>query len=183
MMSKITGQDVPESIDLLITTFSCAIRWVMIYRIPPSKANKLTKTLVMKEFKPYLGHLAAQSVTLLFTGNFNINWTDSSNCEFIKFRRILSSYNLCQYVTVPTHDNGHCIDYIICRNDFLSNVLASDNISDHYPLHASITFCRPHKECKQIVYIDLFRVPARMVVRRPAPINQLFNDESIAVQI
>ena len=32
------------------------------------------------------------------------------------------------------------------------------------------------------VYI-LFRVPARMVVRRPAPINQLFNDESIAVQI
>ena len=30
---------------------------------------------------------------------------------------------------------------------------------------------------------ELFRVPARMVVRRPAPINQLFNDESIAVQI
>ena len=28
-----------------------------------------------------------------------------------------------------------------------------------------------------------FRVPARMVVRRPAPINKLFNDESIAVQI
>ena len=29
----------------------------------------------------------------------------------------------------------------------------------------------------------LFRVPARMVVHRPTPINQLFNDESIAVQI
>ena len=29
----------------------------------------------------------------------------------------------------------------------------------------------------------LFRVPARMVVRRPAPINQLFNDEYIAVHI
>ena len=29
----------------------------------------------------------------------------------------------------------------------------------------------------------LFMVPARMVVRRPAPINQRFNDESIAVQI
>ena len=29
----------------------------------------------------------------------------------------------------------------------------------------------------------LFRVPARMFVRRPAPINQLFNDESIAVHI
>ena len=34
-----------------------------------------------------------------------------------------------------------------------------------------------------LVDIKLFRVPARMVVRRPAPINQLFNDESIAVQI
>ena len=77
-----------ESIELLITTFSCAIRWVVIYRIPPSKANKLTKTLFMKEFKPYLEHLAAQSGILLFTGDFNINWTDYSNCELIKFRRI-----------------------------------------------------------------------------------------------
>ena len=26
-------------IELLITTFSCVIHWVVIYRIPPSKAN------------------------------------------------------------------------------------------------------------------------------------------------
>ena len=70
----------------------------------------------------------------------------------------LSSYNLCQYVTVPTHDNGHCIDYIIWRNDFVSNVLASDNISDHYALHASITCSRPHKECKQIVYRQINKI-------------------------
>ena len=38
-------------------------------------------------------------------------------------------------------------------------------------------------EFSYIHYVLLFRVPARMVVRRPAPINQLFNDESIAVQI
>ena len=38
------------------------------------------------------------------------------------------------------------------------------------------------KRSQQIATM-LFRVPARMVVRRPAPINQLFNDESIAVQI
>ena len=37
-----------ESIALLITTFSCTIRWVVIYRIPPSKENKLTKTHFMK---------------------------------------------------------------------------------------------------------------------------------------
>ena len=108
-----------ESIELLITTFSCAIRWVVIYRIPPSKANKLAKTLFMIEFKPYLEHLAAQSWILLFTGDFNINWTDSSNCELTKFRRILSSYNFCQYVTIPNHDNDHYINYIICRNDFI----------------------------------------------------------------
>ena len=28
-----------------------------------------------------------------------------------------------------------------------------------------------------------YRPPARMTVRMPTPINQLFNDESIAVQI
>ena len=83
-----------------------------------------------------LEHLEAQCVILLFTGDLNINWTDSSNCELVKFRRILSSYNLCQYVTVPTHDN--CIDYCICRNNLVSNVLASHNISGCYALNASI---------------------------------------------
>ena len=105
-----------QSIELLITTFSCAIRWELVIDImPPSEANKLTKTLFMKDFKPYLEHLAAQSGILLFTGDFNINWTDSSNYERNQFSRLLSSYNLCQYVTVPTHDNDndHCIDYII----------------------------------------------------------------------
>ena len=125
-----------ELIELLITTFSCAIPWVVIYRIPPSKANKCTKTPFMKEFQLHLEHLAVQSGLLLFTGDFNKNWTDSSNGELIKFHIILSSYNLCQYVTVPTYDNGHCIYYIICKNVF--NVLASDNISDHYALHASL---------------------------------------------
>ena len=32
-------------------------------------------------------------------------------------------------------------------------------------------------------HIFLFRAPARMAVRTPAPINQLFNDETIAVHI
>ena len=137
-----------ESIELLITTFSCSIRWIVIYRIPPSKANKLTKTLFMKEFNSYPEHLAAQSGILLFTGDSNINWTNSSNCELIKFRRILSSNNLCQYATVPTHDSDHCIDYIICRNDFIFNVLVSDNIFDHYAFHASITCSRPTKNVK-----------------------------------
>ena len=77
---------------------------------------------------------------------------------------LLNSVEFClpiicaNIVTVPTHDNGHCIDYIICRNDFVSNVLASDNISDHYALHASITCSRPHKECKQIVYRQINKI-------------------------
>ena len=45
------------------------------------------------------------------------------------------------------------------------------------PVHTSKASFPPDR------WIMLFRVPARMVVRRPAPINQLFNDESIAVQI
>ena len=166
-----------ESIEFLITTFSCAIRWVMIYKIPPSKANKLTKALFINEFKPYLEHLPAQSGILLFTCDFYINWTDSTNCELIKFRRILSSYNLCQYVTEHTHDNGYCIDYIICKNDL--NVLASDNISDHYALHASITCSRPHKECKQIVYRQINKTNHDSLYNDLTAIDFDFNETNI----
>ena len=168
-----------ESIELLITTFSCAICWVEICRIPTSKASKLTKTLFMKEFKPYLEHLATQSKIFFFTKDFIINWTDSSNCDLIKFHKILSSYNLYQYITVSTHDDGHCIDYIISRNYFIFNVLTSDNISDHYTLHASITCSHPHKECKQIVYRQINKINHDLLYNDLTEIDFHFNETDI----
>ena len=120
---------------------------------------------------------------LVLSGNFNINWTDSSNCELNKFRRILSSYNLCQHLNVPNHDDDYCIYYIICRNEFVSNVLAFDNISDHYALHASITCSRPHKECTQIVYRQINKMNHDSVYNDLTEIAVDFNETDIDIAV
>ena len=86
---------------------------------------------------------------------------------------------MCQYVTVPTHDNGHCIDCLICRNDFIFNDLASDNISDHYALHASITCSRTHKECKQIVYRQFNKINYDSLYNDLMEIDFDFNETAI----
>ena len=74
-------------------------------------------------------------------GDFNINWIDSgkSNCELVKFRRLLNSYILEQFIDVPTHDSDHLIDYIISSADFVTNVTVSDRMSDHYALHCMLS--------------------------------------------
>ena len=41
---------------------------------------------------------------------------------------------------------------------YFINVLASDNLSDHYALHASITCSRPYRECKQIIYRHIYNI-------------------------
>ena len=54
---------------------------------------------------------------------------------------------------MPICDCTHsCIDYIIYKNNFIFNILVSDNMTDHYAFHASITCSRHHKEYKQILY-------------------------------
>ena len=148
-----------ESIELLITAISHTIRLVVIY-MPPSKANKLCKTTFITEFKSYLEHLRSLSGTLLIAGDFNINWIDSgkSNCELVKFRRLLNSYRLEQFIDVPTHDSDHLIDYIIRSADFVTNVTVSDLMSDHYALHCMLSCSRPHKDNKLVYYRQLHKI-------------------------
>ena len=149
-----------ETIELLITAISHTIRLVVIYRMPPSKANKLCKTTFITEFKSYLEHLRSLSGTLLIAGDFNINWIDSgkSNCELVKFRRLLNSYRLEQFIDVPTHDSDHLIDYITSSADFVTNVTVSDRMSDHYALHCMLSCSRPHKDNKLVYYRQLHKI-------------------------
>ena len=100
-------------------------------------------------------------------------------CNHVEKTCIYSLFIYCVqllfvYLIVDFYCNYHCI--II---DYFANIgsdLASNICADEY-----------NEMYKQYLFMQsqctMFRVPARMVVRRPAPINQLFNDESIAVHI
>ena len=134
------------------------IRLVVIYRMLPSKANKLCKITFITEFKSYLEHLKSLSGTLLIAGDFNINWIDSgkSNCE-LKFRRLLNSYRHEQFINVSTHNSDNLIDYIISSADFVTNVIVSDRMSDHYALHCMLSCSHLHKVNKLVYYRQLHK--------------------------
>ena len=72
------------------------------------------------------------------------------------------------------------------RCQFKILLLAFKSLNGYAPeyLCDMLNVYMPNRSLWSTAFTSLvFRVPARMVVRRPAPINQLFNDESIAVQI
>ena len=96
--------------------------------------------------------MAASSDRLLICGDFNINWLDTSDNICKKLLNTLESYNLHQHVTNSIHKSGHLLDYIISDNQLVSSVLASDFISDHCALHATIACTRDHPSRKKITY-------------------------------
>ena len=70
-----------ESMEMIITIVSISIRLVVIYRMPPSKKNKLKRGTFVTEFSDYLEKLSCLRGNLIIVGDFNINWLDTSDSE------------------------------------------------------------------------------------------------------
>ena len=149
-----------ESMEMVITIVSICIRLVVIYRMPPSKKNKLKRGTFITEFSDYVEKLSCLSGNLIIVGDFNINWLDNSDSERRSLLHILETFGLFQHIDLPTYQNGHLLDYIITReaSDFAHSFMVSDKISDHMALHASLTCQRPHPERKEIYVRALRRI-------------------------
>ena len=69
---------------------------------------------------------------LLLTGDFNLHTDTSSHCTKV-FHDILSSFDLQQLVSFPTHSHGHTLDLLIASSACtFRSVFQSDHISDHF---------------------------------------------------
>ena len=137
-----------ESMEMIITIVSISIRLVVIYRMPPSKKNKLKRGTFVTEFSDYLEKLSCLRGNLIIVGDFNINWLDTSDSERRNLFNILETFGLVQRIELPTYQNGNLLHYIITRqsNDIASDFMVSDKISDHMALHASLS-CQRKKNC------------------------------------
>ena len=81
-------------------------------------------------------------------GDFNIDWLDVDGNERKRFYTLLETFGLVQRIDIPTYENGHLLDYIITResDNFVSEFIVFDKISNHMALHVSITCQRTHSE-------------------------------------
>ena len=149
-----------ESMEIIITIVSISIRLIVIYRMPPSKQNKIKRSTFITEFSEYVEKLSCLSCKLIIVGDFNIDWLDVNDNERKQFYTLLETFGLVQQIDMPTYENGHLLDYIITResSNFASEFIVSDKISDHMALHASLTCQRTHPERKKIFVRSLKRI-------------------------
>ena len=91
-----------ESMNMIITIVSISMRLVVIYRMPPSKNNKLKRRTFVTEFSDYLEKLPCLRGNLIIDGNFNINWLENNDSERRNLFHILETFGLVQRIDFQT---------------------------------------------------------------------------------
>ena len=119
---------------------------VVIVCRPPS----LPTALFFQEFATICEQYAVTR-SLIMVGDFNFHMDNSSDFNARKLASLLESMDLHQYVTGPTHQNGHTLDLLIPRVSdnivLASSVATADFISDHCAIvcHLQVPTPKPTK--------------------------------------
>ena len=124
-----------EYIETMIKSGEEAVRLIAIYCPLPSKKNKLTSTLFLKEFAEFVEIQTVTTGKLIMAGDFNIHLDNPKDSFVSNFCDIIQSANLLQHVKGSTHKRGHTLDLIITRSieNTIQDVCVNDStISDHY---------------------------------------------------
>lgn len=137
-----------EYLDLSISlSDNSSLRFVTVYRHPPSKRNKLTPQMFFDEFS----HLLEIS-------------TDFNSRDAARFLDLLESAGLEQRVVGATHKRGHTLDLVIVRqNDTLLSGQPeiynySHSISDHSAILCSVDLPKPCATKKILQRRDIRRI-------------------------
>ena len=147
-----------ESMELLLKSRGKWIRTIIIYRPPPSAANKLNFPAFVEDFTTPMEELSIASGELLMFGDFNLHVDDVCDQYANTFLDLISSFGLKQHVLGVTHDLGHTLDLVITRSteDIVSNFEINDPaLSDHNPVHFKLSILsidKPSFIRKEIVY-------------------------------
>ena len=129
-----------------ITLKLCSSSLTVFNIYHPPNTSKYTTAFgtFLDEFQTFLSSAATTPHEFIITGDLNV-WVDAhQNPDSIKFHNLLSSSNLKQHVSFPTHKLGHTLDLVITSEDTkllpqITNSLIT--VSDHFPLftHLNIT--------------------------------------------
>ena len=141
-----------EYIGSIITSKNNSFKLFVVYR-PPSSSMFTFFT----EFESLLEFHISSKVDLLIVGDFNIHVDELNDSNALHFLKLLNTFNLCQHVSLPTHNSGLILDLIITNassNLIICPYVLDTYISDHKtvcvdtdlpkPAVNKVTFsCRP----------------------------------------
>ncbi|GFR86943.1 ATP-dependent DNA helicase [Elysia marginata] len=115
---------------LVVTTISNQqMRFLTIYRPPPSKKNKLTFTMFKDEFQNFVMEKSLCG-NLILIGDFIIHVENENDSQGKWLMELFDSLNLKQNIREPTHDGGHALDLLVTpkNNSFIKFLIKSKNV-------------------------------------------------------
>ena len=120
--------------DLSITNH---VKISLIYRSPCSSANQGMIPGFFSSFEEYLESVITTRHNVIILGDFNfyMNIIDDSNAK--RFRLLMNTFGLLNFVHFTTHISGHALDLVLTRVIDKIQPLSTepcDSISDHVPV-------------------------------------------------
>jgi hypothetical protein len=134
-----------EGMEVVMTINSSCVRFVLIYRPPPSPQNGYTVSQFIAEFSDLLESQIASAGKILIGGDFNFHWDDLNNPDTVLIKNVITSFNLTQHVSGATHTSLHTLDWILTRDteNILTSTDVSSLITDHHLLKCTLKLARP----------------------------------------
>ena len=127
-----------EYVAVYITGLSMTLLAIVLYR-PGSQSVSVQ---FFDEFANLLERTVTYASSLIIAGDVNIHLDDAANPATSKFMDILDSYGLAQHVTGATHHAGHCLDFLITRQELCVRSVIVDppasSVSDHSTIVAQL---------------------------------------------
>lgn len=154
-----------DHIEVLIKTGNDCIRAVTIYRPPPTGKGGKPTNIFLDEFNEYIDSISTTSGKLIIGGDFNFHVDDENNHDANKFKALVYSLDMTQYVTQVTHKHGHTLDLVLTRSsdsDLVNDldVDAPDVISDHAAVYFHMPFRKPAPVRKVVTVRNLRDIDA-----------------------
>ncbi|XP_072046797.1 uncharacterized protein [Amphiura filiformis] len=173
---------------IVVTDQSRSILFIVIYRPPPSKVNKLKLSDYLVEIDNFIGETAQLPGKHIYLGDFNIHMNEPTKSHVAKFINILSCNNLQNYVTGPTHKSGNQLDLVIGNVDdnLVMNCKTHQNLmsDDHYSVFFKLNRKKPdiprtYTSCRDFRTVDIDQLMMDLTTEL-APLMSIMNvDEQV----
>ena len=143
-----------------VVNFTKAIKFLVVYRPPPSSVNRYRISEFLTEFEMLVNEIALLSGHVVLLGDFNMHVDSPAKTDVARFLSIIETGNLSQHVQGPTHVKGHTLDLVMTTNtlhpshslresDDIDNsnscqirdlIIHQNLLSDHHCIQFGLTF-------------------------------------------
>ena len=110
--------------------------------------------MFLKEFPELLSQYADSCRDVVYLGEFNFHYDDSSDGQVSHLRMLLSDHSLTQHVKVPTHKCGHILDWVAVHTEStclsFKGMQDCPDLSDHKAVICMLAVAKP-SPCRCLV--------------------------------